>query len=72
MAATPGPLRLLLKQIGTFDLTIPAHHPLRLALTTLWDELLLTDRSLRKTPQASGRIGGTMSPIGQLLLLPAP
>ncbi len=35
MAATPGPLRLLLKQVGALDLQIPADHPLKLALATL-------------------------------------
>jgi hypothetical protein len=35
MATTPGPLRLLLKQVGTLDLQIPANHPLELALATI-------------------------------------
>ena len=35
MATTPGPLRLLLKQVGALDLQIPADHPLKLALATL-------------------------------------
>jgi Tn3 transposase DDE domain len=35
MATTPGPLRLLLKQVGALDLQIPADHPLELALATL-------------------------------------
>lgn len=35
MAATPGPLRLLLKQVGALDLQIPVDHPLKLALATL-------------------------------------
>ena len=35
MAATPGPLRLLLKQVGALHLQIPADHPLELALATL-------------------------------------
>ena len=35
MATTPGPLRLLLKQVGALDLKIPADHPLELVLATL-------------------------------------